>query len=534
MLESISLGKIELLTEFVSSQINSNEHVIELEQPGFQHKGKQISLYTQTTDKRKSSFSSLLRLCQSWIVEQDSVFKNYVVFDLETTGKDTEKCGIVEVAALKVKDKEIVDEFQTLINPQMAIEKDAIDVHHIKDTDVAEAPTITEIWPKFKKFIGQDILIAHNGYAFDFKIIDRFAQQIDGSKITNVRYDSLIFARQMYPNDRNSIDALSVKFNLDPGNRHRALDDVKVLHLIFQKVLNEFQENQKKVSADFLFEYCALLNYFDNKITSFEDKVIFLAGVQKLLSPYSKILTVYCKEFGKDIELLSKEISDKAKELYPDILFYDSNDDFKNRILTIIEEFNYLPIDTAIAEFLSTIMLINPQDKLSNADAVSLLTFHSAKGLEFKKVIIMGMEDENMPNFFAYKNDDYDDRPVEKKMDEQKRLLYVGLTRAKDEIILSAVKNRFGRQQKSSPFLREILKYIKENVQFNIILNYIQLSNLHTGQGNLNINRPTLIPCPQIKENKKMKKNGNSEQLWSPSFLKNYGTLIISIHHYLL
>jgi superfamily I DNA/RNA helicase len=73
------------------------------------------------------------------------------------------------------------------------------------------------------------------------------------------------------------------------------------------------------------------------------------------------------------------------------------------------------------------------------------------------------MEDESMPSFFAYKEDDYDDRTVIKKMEEQKRLLYVGLTRAKEEIIFTAVKNRFGRDQRSSPFLREILKFIKEN-----------------------------------------------------------------------
>jgi DNA helicase-2/ATP-dependent DNA helicase PcrA len=61
-----------------------------------------------------------------------------------------------------------------------------------------------------------------------------------------------------------------------------------------------------------------------------------------------------------------------------------------------------------------------------------------------------------MPSFFAYKTDDNDDRPVDKKIEEQKRLLYVGITRAKDEIVFTVVKNRFGRLQKSSPFIDEI------------------------------------------------------------------------------
>jgi DNA polymerase III epsilon subunit family exonuclease len=464
MVQNISPDTIEGFSDAEKTKVTKKDYVIELQDTPVKTAGKAINLFSQTTSKRESSFSSLVRLCQNWLVEGENVFNNYVVFDLETTGRDSETCAIVEIAAVKVSNRQISDSFQTLVNPQIPIEQEAIDVHHISENDVLQAPVIADVWPRFVKFIGKNILIAHNGYNFDFKIIDRFAQQIGGSKLANVRYDSLIFARQLYPNDRNSIDALSEKFKLDPGNRHRALDDVKVLHEIFQKMLKEFYENQKKVTADFLFEYCALANYLDNKLYCFEDKVFFLAGVQKLLSPYSKIFDDYCHKFAKDNDTFAAQITEKARQLYPEIVLYDNSDDFRNKILAIAREFNSLPIDQAIAEFLSTIMLINPQDKLAHADAVSLLTFHSAKGLEFQKVIIVGMEDDNMPNFFAYKNDDYDDRSLQKKMDEQKRLLYVGLTRAKDEIILSAVKNRFGRQQKSSPFLREILKYMKENV----------------------------------------------------------------------
>ena len=56
----------------------------------------------------------------------------------------------------------------------------------------------------------------------------------------------------------------------------------------------------------------------------------------------------------------------------------------------------------------------------------------------------------------AYKSDDDDDRPVTEKLEEQKRLFYVGITRAKAEVYMTLVRNRFGRRQKSSPFLDEI------------------------------------------------------------------------------
>ena len=94
-------------------------------------------------------------------------------------------------------------------------------------------------------------------------------------------------------------------------------------------------------------------------------------------------------------------------------------------------------------------------------DLLAVGQFSDAKGLEFDKVIIMGMEDENIPSYFAYQTDGDDDRPVAKKIEEQKRLLYVGITRAREEVIFTVVKNRFGRKQKSSPFLEEIKDKIK-------------------------------------------------------------------------
>ena len=127
------------------------------------------------------------------------------------------------------------------------------------------------------------------------------------------------------------------------------------------------------------------------------------------------------------------------------------------------KEFNNPSLDTAISDYLSFLALINPQDTLGKAEAISLLTFYAAKGLEFERVIIMGMEDNNMPSFFSYKETDEDDRTKSQKLEEQRRLLYVGITRAKEEVIFTSVKNRSGRPQQSSPFLREL----KDDITIN-------------------------------------------------------------------
>ena len=424
-----------------------------------------VNIFSKQVSRRNGILSHLFRWLQVQLNStKNRIFENYVVFDLETTGKNPEKCGIVEIAAIKIVDGKKVDEFHSLINPGMPIEAAAHAVHNISDADVESSPSIAEIWPKFEKFIGNDLLIAHNGYEFDFKILDRIAKELKRPRPKNIRYDSLILARNLFPSAQNSIDGLVDRYKLDAGKRHRALDDVIVLHEIFQKLLTVINQNEICTQGEEFTEYVALGNILENQVVATEDKIFFMAGIRKLLSPYSTIRKKYAEEFHIDDHELSNNLIRIKEREAPGITDYETFDDFFKRILETAEEFNNLEIDLAIAEFLSYLSLINPQDCLENIDAVSLLTYHSAKGLEFERVILVGVEDEQMPSFFAYKTDNDDERPVNEKIEEQKRLFYVGITRAKLEVIMTIVKNRFGRRQKSSPFLDDIKSDININI----------------------------------------------------------------------
>ncbi|WP_457565827.1 UvrD-helicase domain-containing protein [Caldithrix abyssi] len=424
-----------------------NEPVSDFDLPLYQIKGS----------ARQGSLTVLFRWLQFQLQTIDEkIFDHYVVFDLETTGNNPHRAGIVEIAAVKVREGEIVETFETLVNPQMEIDPEAQQVHHISDKDVQNAPTIDKVLPDFLQFIGEDLLIAHNGYAFDFIILDRYIRELNLKKPRNVRYDSLIMARNLFPNEKNSIDALAYRYKLDTGTRHRALDDVKVLNLIFRILLKEARKREIFTAGEEFAEYVALGNFLENTLNAREDRALFQVGLNKLLSPFSKIRRVYAATFAKEDEQLLNDLHKITQLQNLRLKDYDSNQEFFDRIMQMSKEYSKMPVDQAISEFLAFISLMNTQDNLEAINAVSLLTLYAAKGLEFEKVIICGMEDHNIPSSYVYRDDEEDDRPMHKKLDEQKRLLYVGITRGKSEVIFTLVRNRFGRRHKSSPFLENI------------------------------------------------------------------------------
>lgn len=116
---------------------------------------------------------------------------------------------------------------------------------------------------------------------------------------------------------------------------------------------------------------------------------------------------------------------------------YEENDDAEN----------------ALSDFLSEVSLLSDQDDLANNDdQVALMTLHAAKGLEFPVVFLVGMEDGLFPLSRALMEDD--------QLEEERRLAYVGITRAKRELFLTNAYSRmmYGRMQNNPPsrFLAEI------------------------------------------------------------------------------
>lgn len=131
----------------------------------------------------------------------------------------------------------------------------------------------------------------------------------------------------------------------------------------------------------------------------------------------------------------------------------DGKDELQNveQVVVAAEEFEHAHIKTNLSEFLAEISLLSAVDTLSSEEnKVVIMTLHASKGLEFKNVYIIGLEDSIIPS-------SRDDVGIE----EERRLLYVGMTRAKEELHLSTAKQRhtfgaWGEEDKPSRFLYDI------------------------------------------------------------------------------
>ena len=122
--------------------------------------------------------------------------QDYVAFDLETTEKDPAECEIVELAAVRVRGRVIVEQFQRLVRPSRPITPQATAVHGYRDADVCDEPTLAEVWPAFREFVGGDLLVAHNGHTFDVPVLRRLADGLPGLDEL-VFFDTLPLARSL-------------------------------------------------------------------------------------------------------------------------------------------------------------------------------------------------------------------------------------------------------------------------------------------------------------------------------------------------
>src|SRR5438445_1232755 len=164
----------------------------------------------------------------------DTALERYVTFDFETTDTEVATCGVVEIGAARVVRGEIVDRFRSLVQPYRPITPGASAIHGYSDGDIRDARSFGEVWPEFRAFIGDDILIAHNGQHFDIPVLRRLAAGRDGVD-SLVFYDTLPLVPSL-SRDSGKLEDLALRFGIDGGRAHHALDDAVTLARVYREL----------------------------------------------------------------------------------------------------------------------------------------------------------------------------------------------------------------------------------------------------------------------------------------------------------
>ena len=227
-------------------------------------------------------------------------------------------------------------------------------------------------------------------------------------------------------------------------------------NLSFQRIINEPKRGVGKTSLEKIDQISKENNISYYEVIKEADKYI-----PKIYEATRQFVNTI--EELKSLELSVSEIITKVLKMsgYTDALKNENTIEAESRIqnieelITVANEFEKEAADKSLVEFLNSISLSSDTDNIEETDdMVTLMTLHSAKGLEYPVIFLVGMEEGIFPGYQSMMD--------ETELEEERRLFYVGITRAKQYLYLTFAKKRtiFGSTSYNPPsrFIKEIPK----------------------------------------------------------------------------
>ncbi|MCD8036472.1 MAG: PolC-type DNA polymerase III [Clostridiales bacterium] len=220
----------------------------------------------------------------------------YVVFDIETTGLNKEKCKIIEIGAVKIKNRKIIDRYSTFIDPGEKLTQEITELTNITDKMLTGQRKIDVVLPEFLEFVGDAVLVAHNA-SFDTGFIRIKADELGITGVHNTILDTLELSRTLLKDlKKHKLDIVAKRLGVSLEGHHRTVNDAEATAEIFLKLVEMLEENDVHNIDDINIYSSRTVNY--NKLKSYHT-IILVKNLKGLRNLYELISMSNLEYFHK-------------------------------------------------------------------------------------------------------------------------------------------------------------------------------------------------------------------------------------------
>ncbi|RKY03423.1 hypothetical protein DRP77_06135, partial [Candidatus Poribacteria bacterium] len=396
-----------------------------------------------------------LMICQK-LLEYEEVpsFEDVTVCSIKAVGDNPRAAEIVEMAALKLDERgREVDRFYTLVRPKSGLPRSAAKTLGLTDEDLRGAPEIEKALPELLSFIGEDIIALHDPDGFGEAVLKGAVERHTGEPLDNLIYNAAELAGKLFPRESRELWALAERLGLGGDRLVRAYREVELMASMLRRLEGESAKRRAIEGTAELLPYAAI-----GAIALGERSGICRAYIDAA-SRYLKLRRMGRDElrsvFGD--ELLGEVVKavGELRRMEPEERAGDAEwNELKSELMNRMIRFELHSPEKSLSAFLDYQSLLTGVDEVApSKDRVTLMTLHSAKGTEFPVVIILGVEEGELPLYSE----------PEELVQEERRLFYVGMTRAKERLYLITALRRYGEKEgRPSRFVEEIPSHLIE------------------------------------------------------------------------
>ena len=366
--------------------------------------------------------------------------ENIVVFDVESTGVNVTEDEIVQIAAIKINNKgEVAEKFVRFLKSKKSVGS-AFNVHGFSDEFLKKnGEDKIQVLKDFLEFTKDTIIVGHN-VQYDISILksELSRNNLEYPKFKNF-YDTLDIYRRFYPNLLNhKLDTLSEYFKIENKPTHDAFDDILATKCLLVRAVNMDLRNTSMERIALMGEYLEDFKGIANKLNKFF-KNTENRRAYEIIGDIVKIFNLESLYAGIGIDgTTGAEKIERLRDFYR--LARDIDDKEKSNRDSLLDLIQLTGLSNGEME--------NMIIKKTNRPRIPIITVHQSKGLEYKNVFLVGLQENIFPSYMALKSTN---------LDEEKRTFYVAITRAKERLyLLSHTYGDYNRRNDISRFIKDI------------------------------------------------------------------------------